>query len=70
MKLNRNLDRYWAHFDFDMFYVACEMLDKPELKDLPCAVGGENSVICTANYNARKFGVRSALPTFIAKKLC
>lgn len=29
MKINRNLDKYWAHLDFDMFYVACEILDKP-----------------------------------------
>lgn len=28
MKKNRHLDRYWAHFDFDMFYIACELLDK------------------------------------------
>lgn len=34
------------------------------------AVGGEYSVVCTANYVARKYGVRSAIPTFIAKKLC
>jgi DNA polymerase kappa len=46
------------------------MLDKPELKDKPVAVGGDFSVVCTANYVARKYGVRSALPTFIAKKLC
>jgi DNA polymerase kappa len=53
-----------------MFYVACELLEKPELKELPCAVGGDNSVLCTANYAARLFGVRAAMPTFIAKKLC
>lgn len=53
-----------------MFYVACELLDKPELRDKPCAVGGDNSVLCTANYMARMYGVRSAMPTFIAKKLC
>jgi DNA polymerase kappa len=53
-----------------MFYVACELLDKPDYKDRPCAVGGENSVLCTANYAARIFGVGSAMPTFVAKKLC
>jgi len=34
MKLTRTLDRFWAHFDFDMFYVACELLDKYLLHDL------------------------------------
>ena len=37
---------------------------------MPCGVGGDNSVLCTANYAARLFGVRAAMPTFIAKKLC
>ncbi|CAD8074439.1 unnamed protein product [Paramecium sonneborni] len=63
-----NTDRIWAHFDMDMFYVACELLDKPELKDKPVAVG--QSIVSTANYVARKYGVRSAMPTFVAKKLC
>jgi DNA polymerase kappa len=57
------------HIDMDMFYVACEILDKPELKDKPCAVGSM-SMISTANYVARKFGVRSAMPGFVAKELC
>lgn len=52
-----------------MFYIACELLDKPELRDKPCAVGGM-SMISTANYVARKFGVRSAMPGFVAKELC
>lgn len=52
-----------------MFYVACELLDKPELSDKPVAVGGK-SIISTANYVARKFGVRSAMPTFVANSLC
>ena len=66
---NMKTDRIWAHFDMDMFYVACEIRDRPELADKPCAVGG-NSMLSTANYVARKFGVRSAMPGFIAKKLC
>lgn len=53
----------------DMFYVACELLDKPELADKPVAVGG-SQIISTSNYVARKFGVRSAMPTFVAKQLC
>jgi nucleotidyltransferase/DNA polymerase involved in DNA repair len=46
-----------------------EELDRPGLKDKPMAVGGMG-MICTANYLARQFGVRSAMPGFIAKKLC
>lgn len=65
----RFLKRTWAHFDMDMFFVACEIRDDPSLKDKPVAVGGM-SMISTANYIARKFGVRSAMPGFIAKKLC
>ena len=57
------------HFDMDMFYVACELLDRPELCDQPCAVGGM-AMISTANYVARQFGVRSAMPGFVAKELC
>ncbi len=62
-------DRVWVHFDIDMFYVACELLDRPDLYDKPCAVGGM-AMISTANYVARKYGVRSAMPGFVAKGLC
>ncbi len=64
----RNLERTWIHVDMDMFFAAVEIRDNPALKDVPMAVGG--SIISTANYVARKFGVRSAMPGFIAKKLC
>ncbi len=40
------------------------------MKNLPCAVGGKNSVLSTANYEARKYGLRAAMPTFIALELC
>jgi DNA polymerase kappa len=53
----------------DMFYAAVEIRDNPSLADKPVAVGGQ-MMISTANYIARKFGVRSAMPGFIAKKLC
>ena len=53
----------------DMFYVACEIRDNPALASLPVAVGGKD-MISTANYVARKHGVRSAMPGFIALKLC
>ena len=60
--------RYWAHFDIDMFYAAIEIRDNPQLANKPIGVG--TGVVSTCNYIARKFGVRSAMPTFIAKKLC
>jgi len=53
----------------DMFYAAVAILDNPSLKDKSIAVGDKN-MCATANYHARKFGVRSAMPGFIAKKLC
>ena len=68
---NQN-ERFFVHFDMDAFYAAVETLSRPELANVPMAVGGErgNSVLCTANYHARSFGVTSAMPVFIAKKLC
>lgn len=53
--------------DMDMFYMACELLDKPHLKDVPACVG--RGMILTSNYQARKFGVRSAMPGWIGDKL-
>jgi len=61
------------HVDMDAFYAAVEMRDKPELRDKPVAVGGDPSrrgVIATANYAARKFGVKSAVASASAVKLC
>ena len=55
--------------DMDMFYAAVEIRDQPHLKDKPVAVGGM-SMISTTNYVARKYGVRSAMPGFIGRKLC
>jgi DNA polymerase kappa len=54
------------HIDMDMFYAAVEIRDQPALKDQPVAIGSM-SMISTANYVARKFGIRSAMPGFIAK---
>lgn len=60
------------HIDMDCFYAAIEMRDFPYLKDKPVAVGGDSNrgVIATCNYKARTYGVRSAMPTAIAKKKC
>lgn len=61
------------HVDMDCFFAAVEMRDNPALRDIPVAIGGsrvKRGVISTANYPARKFGVRSAMPTAMALKLC
>uniref|UniRef100_A0A8D3ACF1 DNA polymerase kappa n=1 Tax=Scophthalmus maximus TaxID=52904 RepID=A0A8D3ACF1_SCOMX len=65
----RDLSRVIVHVDMDAFYAAVEMRDCPELKDKPMAVGSM-SMLSTSNYHARKYGVRAAMPGFIAKKLC
>lgn len=60
------------HIDCDAFYASCEELRNPKLKNKAIAVGGlsNKSVITTANYNARKYGIHSAMPVFIAKEKC
>ena len=61
------------HIDADCFYAAIEMRDDPTLRDRPLAVGGSadhRGVISTCNYQAREFGVRSAMPSATAQRLC
>ncbi len=61
------------HIDMDCFYAAVEMRDNPAYRDIPLAIGGAASrrgVISTCNYLAREYGVRSAMPTHQALKLC
>jgi DNA polymerase IV len=60
------------HLDMDCFYAAIEEREHPELCGVPLAVGGRRhrGVITTANYEARKFGVRSAMPTYMALQRC
>jgi DNA polymerase IV len=61
------------HVDADSFYASVEMRDRPELRDKPIAVGGSSDrrgVIATSNYEARKYGVRSAMSSAKAMLLC
>jgi DNA polymerase kappa len=67
---SRSLKHTWSCVDMDAFYAACEALEDPSLRgDVPFAVGGVG-MISTASYAARRYGVRSAMPGFIALRLC
>ncbi|MEZ8310921.1 DNA polymerase IV [Vibrio splendidus] len=66
------MQRKIIHIDLDCYYAAIEARDNPELRNIPMAIGGTNGrgVISTCNYEARAFGVRSAMPTAKALQLC
>ena len=67
-----NPNRKIIHIDMDAFYASVEQMDNPELRGKPIAVGGSESrgVVAAASYEARKFGVRSAISGVLAKKYC
>ena len=62
------MDKIIMHYDMDCFYASIEIRDNPKYKGLPLVVGG--GVVTTASYEARKYGVHSAMSVFEAKKLC
>jgi DNA polymerase-4 len=64
--------RVIAHADMDAFYASVEQLDNPALRGLPVIVGGRSrrGVVTSASYEARRFGVRSAMPAHEAHRLC
>lgn len=65
----RDAGRVVVHLDMDQFFAAVALLDRPELRGKPYAVG-DLSMIATSSYEARKYGVRSGMPGFIGRELC
>lgn len=66
------MNRTIIHLDLDAFFASVEQKDRPELQGSSVIVGGQNGrgVVCAASYEARRFGVCSAMPTMQARKLC
>lgn len=72
--MDKKVNHWYIHADLDAFFASVEQLDHPEYRGKPVIVGGKpedrRGVVSTASYEARKFGVHSAMPTFQAYKLC
>ena len=65
-------DRHIAHLDLDAFFASVEQLRNPKLKGKPILVGGtsDRGVVTSCSYEARKFGIHSAMPIKVALRLC
>ena len=60
------------HIDINQFFAAASILLEPSLKNKPLIIAGSSrrGIVSTASYEARKYGIHSAMPTYMAKKLC
>ena len=72
MLYNLDMSTVFFHIDLDAFFASVELLDDPSLRDKPVIIGSRSmrSVACTCSYEARKYGVHSAMPMTTALKLC